>query len=70
MLVSASWSQGRVASLEIFSEKGAPCRLYSPWPGGFRVASRTGKPVAVTADAFGRPEFATEAGSRYFVTPK
>jgi hypothetical protein len=69
-LVSASWSQGRVASLEISSEKGAPCRLYSPWPNGIKVVDANGKPVAVTADAFGRPEFATVAGGRYSVTSK
>ena len=33
-LVSASWSQGQVQSLEILSERGARCQLYSPWPGG------------------------------------
>jgi hypothetical protein len=69
-LVSAAWTQGRVASLEILSEKGATCRLYSPWPGGFKVADQNGQPLAVTADAFGRPEFVTQAGSRYVLTSK
>ena len=69
MLVTAAWSQGRVTSLQILSEKGAPCRLYSPWPGGFKVADQTGQAVPVTEDQFGRPEFATKAGMRYMIVP-
>ena len=70
LLVSAAWSQGRVASLEIFSENGAPCRLYSPWPNGFRVGAQDGQEVPVAADPLGRPEFATRPGVRYAVSPK
>ncbi len=69
-LASATWSQGRVVSLEILSEKGAPCRLYSPWASGFKVDDQSGQPVALTADPFGRSEFATQAGGRYAVAPK
>ncbi len=69
-LVSAAWSQGRLASLEVFSEKGAACRVYAPWPGGLKVTDQNGQAVAVTADAFGRPEFATQAGRRYSIAAK
>lgn len=68
-LVSAAWSQGRVASLEIVSEKGAPCRLYSPWSGGVKVSDQNGRAIAVTVDTFGRPEFATRPAVRYTLAP-
>jgi hypothetical protein len=71
LLVSAAWSDGRVTSLEIRSEKGAPCRLYSPWPtSGIRVADEAGREVPVDADPYGRPGFATRPGAKYTVRPR
>ncbi len=66
-LVSAAWSQGQVNELTIRSEQGAPCRIYSPWPRGIRVIDSAGHEIAVTADAYGRPEFATQPGTQYRV---
>ncbi len=62
MLVTAAWTQGRVTRLEIQSEKGAPCSLYSPWSGAFEVSDEKGEKVALSADAYGRPTFATKPG--------
>ncbi len=69
-LVTSAWSQGKVTSLSIRSEKGAPCKLYSPWPGGVRVTDRDGKAVSVAPDQYGRPSFATQAGMEYQLQPK
>ena len=69
-LVSADWSQGRVASLAIHSEKGGPCKVYSPWPKGFQVTDRAGSPIAVTSDPFGRPTFSTQPGKVYRLRAK
>lgn len=68
-LVTASWKNGRVDDLAIRSERGAVCRLYSPWPGGFRVVDGAGASVAVGSDAFGRPQFETRPGVLYRVSP-
>ena len=68
-LVTASWSGGRVTSLEVHSEKGATCCLYSPWPSGIQVVDEAGRPVAVAADPYGRPSFPTRAGGNYTVKP-
>ncbi len=67
-LVSASWSNGRVGKAEILSEKGGPCRVYSPWPGGLRVLDARGREVEVRRDPYGRPEFQTVAGEKYILT--
>ena len=64
-LVSAAWSKGRVTTLSLHSEKGSPCRVYSPWPKGFQVTDVSGKEIALTADPYGRPEFATQPGMEY-----
>jgi len=64
-LVTAAWSQGQVSELSVRSEKGAPCRLYAPWPGGIRVTDGAGNDVPVIADPFGRPQFATRPGQEY-----
>jgi len=69
-LVTSAWSQGKVTSLSIRSEKGAPCKLYSPWPGGVRATDRDGKEVSVTPDQYGRPSFATQAEMEYHLQPK
>ncbi|MCR4413337.1 MAG: GH116 family glycosyl-hydrolase [Thermoguttaceae bacterium] len=68
-LVSAAWSKGRVQSLDIVSQRGARCRLYSPWPEGAKVTDDAGSQVTCGADAYGRLEFATEAGKRYRLFP-
>jgi hypothetical protein len=64
-LVSASWRQGRVQSLDLLSERGAPCCLYAPWPEGFKVTDDSGQTVACSADQYGRPQFPTRPGGRY-----
>ena len=69
-LVSAAWSDGRVANLEIRSEKDATCRLYPPWPTGIRVADRHGLQVPVTLDSYGRPGFDAREGERYTLRPR
>jgi hypothetical protein len=69
-LVSAAWAQGQVAELAIRSERGAPCRIYSPWPRGIRVTDSGGREIAAKADAYGRPEFATQPGMQYRVQPR
>ena len=66
-LVSASWNEGRVVSLEILSEKGGACRLVAPWPEGVQVETAAGQPVAVTEWAPGIPAFETTAGETYHV---
>lgn len=68
-LVTAGWSRGRVTSLEIFSERGARCRLYPPWPGGLVVLDATGQKIAPNAEAYGRVGFDTQAGGRYRFEP-
>jgi hypothetical protein len=68
-LVSATWSQGQVQSLEILSERGAPCRLYSPWPSGCEVLDTTGQPVKCATDQFGRTSFPTQTGGKYQLRP-
>jgi hypothetical protein len=68
-LVSAACSQGRVTRLEIVSEKGAPCRLYPPWPAGVTVTDESGAPVACVAEEYGRVGFPTRAGGRYRLEP-
>jgi hypothetical protein len=68
-LVSAAWSQGHVSSLSLRSEKGKPCKLYSPWAKGFRVTDRSGKEIGVKPDVFGRPEFATQSNTEYRIEP-
>jgi hypothetical protein len=66
-LVSASWAKGRVESFKILSEKGAPCRLYAPWPAGVAVLDGVGQPVECATDEYGRLAFATLPGGTYQV---
>jgi hypothetical protein len=68
-LVSAGWKDGRVTSLEIVSEKGTPCRLVTPWPGGVKVESASGESVPSTEWAPGISAFETKAGQTYRVLP-
>ncbi len=68
-LVSASWSGGKVASLEIHSEKGVPCRMYVPWPKGMKVNDAAGHDVAVTSEPNGRLRFPTRPGTTYTLRP-
>jgi hypothetical protein len=67
-LVSASWEEGQVKSLTIFSEKGSPCKLYPPSVNGIRVVDASGKEVPVTQDSYGRAEFSTVSAGVYRVT--
>jgi hypothetical protein len=69
-LVSASWKEGRVASLEIRSEKGGPCRLFAPWPEGVAVETAAGQTVTITEWSPGIPAFETTAGETYRVQPR
>jgi hypothetical protein len=69
-LVTAGWTKGRVRELEILSERGAPCAVYSPWPEGLQVRDHAGQSVPVTKDPFGRPSFATTAGGQYLLEPQ
>jgi hypothetical protein len=69
-LVTAEWSQSRVQLVTILSERGAPCRLYSPWPTGIKVSDESGQPVACEPDAYGRLSFPTRPVGRYQVSPK
>ena len=64
-LVSAAWNDGRVKSLDILSERGARCHVYSPWPEGIKVLDELGQTVESASDDYGRTEFGTRAGSRY-----
>jgi hypothetical protein len=64
-LVSASWGKGTVQDVEILSEKGGPCRLYSPWSDGLSVTTSAGNAVEVAKPKDGIYEFATKAGQRY-----
>jgi hypothetical protein len=64
-LISASWENGTVTSLEILSEKGGECRLYSPWDSGVSVETAAGDVVAVTGPAEGVYAFPTQAGETY-----
>lgn len=64
-LVSAAWQNGAVTSLEITSERGGPCRLYSPWPPGLRVQTTDGTPVEVRPWTDPIQEFDTAAGTTY-----
>jgi hypothetical protein len=68
-LVGAAWSQGHVTTLSIRSLRGAPCKVYSPWPKRFAVIDASGAKVAVTRDAYGRFEFATQPDGLYRLSP-
>jgi hypothetical protein len=64
-LVSAAWADGAVASAEVFSERGGPCRLYSPWEAGLKVAMADGKAVKVDKWQDDILTFDTTAGATY-----
>jgi alpha-L-fucosidase 2 len=64
-LVSASWDKGAVQDVEVLSEKGGPCRLYSPWSDAPSVTTLAGDAVEVAKPKDGIYEFATQAGQRY-----
>ncbi|MBI5832726.1 MAG: hypothetical protein HZB16_10520 [Armatimonadetes bacterium] len=69
-LVSAGITHGVVGPVAVRSERGGPCRLYSPWPDGLRVTDAAGAEVRATGPADGIFEFATTAGGVYRVTAK
>jgi len=67
-LVSAAFRDGALADVTIFSEKGARCRVTSPWCEGFRVVDSDGNAVAAAVED-GIVCFETVAGGRYELTP-
>jgi hypothetical protein len=64
-LVSASCANGEVTSVEILSERGGTCRLYSPWEAGLRVQTAAGQGVDVTPPVEGICAFETKVGETY-----
>jgi hypothetical protein len=68
-LVSAAWSKGEVSGLEIQSERGGTCSLYSPWGAGFRVIDREDREIEPTPGTDGRAAFETRAGNSYRLQP-
>lgn len=68
-LVSAAWENGKVIDVEIVSERGLTCRLFSPWKSGFQVKDGTGKAVTVTAEPEGVFRFETTSGGKYRLHP-
>ncbi len=67
-LVSAGIAKGVVGPVEIRSERGGVCRLYSPWPAGLKVVDANGAAVPVNGPTDGIVEFATTAGGRYILS--
>lgn len=53
-LVSAKWSDGKVAWVEVLSEAGAPLNIISPWTDGARYtrSTRPGRTETVSGDRF------------------
>lgn len=68
-LVSAAWKGGAVAEVAITSEKGEPCTLAEPWPGGVVVTDDRGAPVSVERVADGVVSFRTAPGRTYALQP-
>ena len=54
---------------EVHSERGATCRLYSPWPGGLAIVDEKGTAIATTTDEYGRTQFPTRSGITYRIAP-
>ena len=69
-LVSAAWANGRVQFLAIYSERGACCRLYPPWPAGVKVVNEAGEAVECVAEDYGRVSFVTQPGGIYRLMPR
>ena len=65
-LVSSEWKDGRICATEIFSEKGATCRIWGDWT----VRDQSGADVAIRRDGFGRLCFETTAGGVYRLTAR
>ncbi|MHC4986297.1 MAG: glycoside hydrolase family 95-like protein, partial [Planctomycetota bacterium] len=68
-LVSAAFADGTCGDVTLASEKGARCRVASPWGGGFTVVDSAGKAVA-TDDEDGIICFDTVAGETYTLSAK
>jgi hypothetical protein len=65
-LVSGSQADGVVTRCEVFSERGGPCKLYSPWgEAGLKVETADGKPVKVDKWQETILTFDTIAGQTY-----
>ena len=69
-LVSGACGDGEVKSVEVLSERGGTCRLYSPWDKGLRVASEDGRAVEVKGPGDAIYAFETEPGQRYRLAPQ
>jgi len=65
--VSTSWKNGTVGVVEIVSEKGSDCRLFSPWKNGFQVRDRAGKAVRIVSESEGVFRFETTPGGKYMI---
>ena len=63
-LVSAAQRDGKTQDVSITSERGQPCRVQSPWPGGMTVVAESGK-VVVAAIEDSVYSFDTTAGAKY-----
>jgi hypothetical protein len=69
LLVSAGIAGGQVSEVEVRSERGAPCRFYSPWPGRPKVTDGDGREVALSGPQDGIWRFETVAGGVYRLGP-
>ena len=70
-LVSSEYRDGIVQYVDIFSEKGRPCVVQNPWPGGTVSISQElkGKRKSIAAKVTGdRMSFPTKAGGIYRLT--
>ena len=68
-LVTAAQRGGVAQDVSMTSEKGQPCRIESPWPGGMTVLDESGKPVE-TSDEDNIYSFDTTPGAKYELRAK
>lgn len=68
-LVSAAWDGKQISGVEILSEKGKPCRLAPPWPGGIAVTEIESRRSVATQQDGAYIRFRTESGQRYAINP-
>jgi len=68
-LVSAAWSDGRVTSLRIRSERGGLCRVQNPWPARVCVSDATGRKAVARQEGQGAIAFETQPGGVYCISP-
>lgn len=65
-LVSASLQSGEVQPVEIYSERGAVCRVWNPWPGCSVKVSSAARSKVYKGEEI---DFKTEAGETYTLQP-